>query len=165
MDKTMEKKNITSDDVRALQELLDQTAIRDVIGQYFYALDRRDFAALTACFTSDAKAEYFGGKTVYAGREAITNILRIIKQFKFTSHLISNTMIKVDGDRAKADTYAVAFLVVDEDGGNGQILVRGLQYLDDLVHGREGWRISHRVHIPTWQYEAILVPPTLPHTK
>lgn len=161
----MKKKDITSDDVHALRKLLDQTAIRDVIGLYFYGLDRRDFVALAACFTSDANGEYFGGKTVLVGRDAIIEALRPITQFKFSTHLIGNMTIKVDGDRAKADTNAVAFLVVDNDGGKGRILVRGLRYLDDLVQGPDGWRISHRVHIPNWQYEAASVPPAVPHAR
>ena len=159
----MEEKEFNSDDVIALRMLLEQSAIRDVIGQYFYSLDRRDFAALGACFTSDVHAEYFGGKAVYPGRKAIVEALRPIAQFKSTSHLICNMMIKVDGDRAKADTNAVAYIVVDEGGGKGRVLVRGIQYLDDLVHGPEGWRISRRLHIPTWQYEVASVPPAVPN--
>jgi hypothetical protein len=161
----MEEKDFSSDDVRALLKLLDQTAIRDVIGQYFSGLDRRDFAALTACFTSDAHGEYDGGKTVHVGREAIIKALQGITQFKFSTHLIGSMMIELNGDRAKADTHGIAFLVVDDSGGKGRILVRGLRYLDDLVQGPEGWRISHRVHIPIWQYEAASVPPALPRAK
>jgi ketosteroid isomerase-like protein len=81
----MEKNDLTSEDVVALGRLLDQSAIRDVIGQYFYSLGRRDFDALDACFTPDVHAEYFGGKAVYAGREAIVEALRPIAQFKFTN--------------------------------------------------------------------------------
>jgi hypothetical protein len=161
----MEEKVLSSDDVRALLKLLDRTAIRDVIGQYFCGLDRRDFSALRACFTSDAHGEYDGGKTAHVGREAIIEALRGITQFKFSSHVTSSMMIEVNGDRAKADTYAVAFLVVDDGGGKGHILVRGLRYLDDLVQGLEGWRISHRVHIPMWQYEVASVPPALPQAR
>ncbi len=161
----MEKKDLTSDDVRALRRLLDQAAIQEVIGRYFYSLDRREFSTLETCFTSDAQGEYFGGETIFAGREAIIEALRSISRYKFTNHLISNMMIKVDGDRAKADTYAVAFLVVDDGGTKGRILVRGLQYVDDLSHGPEGWCISHRLHIPTWQYEAASVSPILPQVS
>jgi len=161
----MEEKDFCFDDVRALLKLLDQAAIRDVIGQYFYSLDRRDFAALTACFTSDAHGEYDGGKTIHVGREAIIEALRGITQFKFSNHMIGSMMIEVDGDRAKADTYGVAFLVIDDGEGKGRILVRGLRYLDGLVKRLEGWRISHRVHIPIWQYEAVSVPPAIPQAK
>jgi hypothetical protein len=158
----MEKKDLSSEEVLSLRGLLDQNAIRDVIGQYFYSLDRRDFAALGACFTPDVHAEYFCGKAVHAGREAVVEALRAIAQFKFTNHLICNMKIKVDGDRAKADTNAIAYIIVDDGGGKGRVLVRGIEYLDDLVHGPEGWRISRRLHIPTWQYDVASVPPAIP---
>ena len=158
----MERKDLSSDDLCAVRQTLDQAAIRDVIGLYFYGLDRRDFTVFTDCFTPDAYGEYDGGKAVHRGREAIITALRGISQFKSSSHLASSMMIKVDGDRAKADTYAVAFLLTDNEEGKGRILVRGLQYLDDFVHRPEGWRIAHRVHIPVWQYEATSVPPSLP---
>jgi ketosteroid isomerase-like protein len=161
----MKEKEFSPDTVRVLLKLFDQTAIRDVIGRYFYCLDRRDFAALTTCFTSDAHGEYDDGKTVHVGREAIIEALRGITQFKFSSHLIGSLMVEVNGDLAKADTFGVAFLVVDGGEGKGRVLVRGLRYLDNLVQVPEGWRINHRVHIPIWQYEAASVPPALPQAK
>ena len=159
------KKTGPSDDIRTQQKVFDQAAIRDVLEKYFYGLDRRDFAALADCFTSDAYGEYDGGKTIHVGREAIIEALRGITQFTFSTHLPGSTMIDVDRDRAKTETTGVAFLVVDEGGDKGRILVRGLRYIDDFVKTPEGWRICHRVHIPIWQYEVVSVPPGLPQVK
>jgi len=82
----MDEKDFRSDDVRAPLKPLAQAAIHDMIGQYFYSLDRRDFGALTACFTS-----------------------------------------------------GVTFLVIDDSGGKGRILVRGL---------REKYGQSYTAHSP-----------------
>jgi hypothetical protein len=68
-------------------------------------------------------------------------------------------MIAVDGERAKAETCGVAFLVADDGREGGRILARGLRYLDDLIKDPAGWQISRRMHIPIWQYEVASIPP------
>ncbi len=158
----MAVRELTPKEKSGLFRLLDEAAVREVIRNYFYGLDRRDFVILKDCFTEDAKGEYDAGKALYEGREAILGALRPIAQFKSTSHVTSSTAITIDGEHAKADTYAVAFLVLD---GERRVLVRGLQYLDQLVRSPEGWRIRHRIHIPTWQYDVDSVPPALFQVK
>ena len=140
--------------------LLDQVAIREVIDLYFSSVDRKDFAALTSCFTPEAQGEYDAGRAVYLGGKAIVEALKgIVAQFKFSCHMIANEMIKVDGDHAKTDLRAVSIVVPNGEGDKGRVLVRGLRYFDDLVRKPEGWQISHLVHIPEWQYESALLPP------
>jgi hypothetical protein len=161
----MEGRDLSSNDVWALDKLLDREAIRDLLNRYFYGLDRRDFGLLATCFASDAEGQYDGGKAVHLGREAIIETLRGIAQFEFSIHLMGNTAINLDGDRANAETHAVAFLAVDGSAEKGLIMARGLRYLDDLRKGPEGWQITHRVHIPLWQYEVTSIPPGLPRTE
>ena len=160
----MKEKSLSAHGARALIELLDRTAINDLINRYFCGLDRRDFALLATCFTPGAEGRYDGGKKVYSGRDAIVEAMRGIAQFKFSTHLMGNTVIEVDKGHATAETQAVAFLVVDRSAGKGRILVRGLRYVDDLTKGPEGWQISRRVHTPLWQYEGDSIPPGLPKT-
>jgi hypothetical protein len=152
----MTGRDVKSDERSAMLRVIDEAAVRQVIGNYFYAVDRRDFIMLKDCFTEDAKGEYDAGKVVYEGRDAILDGLQGIVQFKSTSHVTSSMFISIDGEDAKADTFAVAFLVLE---GIPRVLVRGLQYIDHLVRTRAGWRIGRRIHIPRWQYEVASVEP------
>ncbi len=152
----MPGRDFTSEERIALLRLLDEAGVREVIGKYFFALDRREFEILEHCFTEDAKGEYDGGKALYDGRPAILDAMRPIEKFKSTSHVTSSMAITIDSQGAKADTYALAFLTLND---RPLVLVRGLQYLDRLVRSPQGWRICHRIHIPLWQYEIKSVPP------
>ena len=75
-----------------------------------------------------------------------------------SSHHPTSQQLAVDGDQATADTFAVAYLATADE----RIVVRGLQYLDELERGADGWRITSRQHIPQWQYEAARTPVALP---
>jgi ketosteroid isomerase-like protein len=142
---------------------LDRAAIRGTIEEYFNALDGRDFARLGACFTEDARAEYDAGDGAQqlAGRDEIVARIRGIESCPASTHSLSSTTLELDRDTARADTFAVAVLLLGPNDG-GSILVRGLRYEDVLVRARAGWSIASRVHRPLWQYEARSLPCGVP---
>lgn len=49
----------------------DKLAIKAVIEQYAYALDRRDVELMRSCFTSDADLSYLGGLRRYVGGDEV----------------------------------------------------------------------------------------------
>jgi len=50
---------------------------------------------------------------------------------------------------AEAETNAIAFLV--EPGKGGELVaMRSLRYLDRMRRGKDGWRISDRIHTLDW---------------
>ncbi len=142
-------------------ELLDQSSIKDVVGRYFFSLDRRDWGVLSSCFTSDACWESSSDNVARMGIEAIIKKLQDVARFSATSHMPSSQSIKVSGDNAAADTFALVHCVLGPVD-HGQVFVRGLRYLDEFVRTAEGWRIKHRRHIPIWQYVADTVPAVFP---
>lgn len=145
-------------DAGAVREMLDRAAIRDVIERYFVCLDRKTPQGMADVFAPDATISYFGGKS---RRSAADVIAGGPLPFTWSSHTLSNIGISFDGGRASADTYAVAFLAfAGRDGGAGRLLVRGLQYLDVLARGPEGWRILDREHIGLWESQADLNEPS-----
>ncbi len=135
--------------------------IRDVLERYFFALDTRDEALLASCFTGDATILYHVGspaEVALRGREAIVRRLHgRTKDFTATTHARSNTVARVNGDTATADTHAVVHVLT-----GSHMRVRGIRYHDVLVRQADGWQIRERTHVPVWQHDAIGVPPFLP---
>lgn len=140
--------------------LLDQQRIKNVIDLYFAGLDRKAPKLLEDVFTPDAAMSVLGGQQTISGRANIIEMLMAVEDFDHTSHFATSQLITVEADRAAADTFAIAYVVLP--GPGARIMVRGLQYLDALVRTPLGWRIAERQHIPTWQFDADSVPANLP---
>ena len=151
------KGELTASETRALRMLLDQSAIRDVIELYNYSLDAGKFREFRNIFTSDARADYAGGLLKYSGWQGIMKGMRDnLRTGKISSsnHFITSVSIRVTGDTAKSDTFAVA--VGETKGkpdGSGAVVSLGLRYRDEWIRGAKGWRISYRLHTRSWKFE------------
>ena len=64
---------------------------------------------------------------------------------------MGNTLVRVDGDCATAETQCVAFLA---STATGAVTTRGIRYSDQMVLTGDGWRIAHRIHRSLWSTEA-----------
>ena len=92
----------------------DRAAIIDLQGRYVLAMDFQDAEGYAAVFTEDAELDWAGG--VIEGRDAIYNFMNrgtynpasdsIGEEWPAASrHFITNQVITVYGDTAKAVTY------------------------------------------------------------
>ncbi len=70
------------------------------------------------------------------------------------SHLLGQSLIKVTGDRAGAETYFIATLLYPpkEPGGVQTIGQLGGRYVDTLVRQEGAWLIENRVCIREWSH-------------
>jgi len=135
-----------------MDPLLDRMAIAYLLDQYFYAVDRHEPAIIRECFADEATYSSDGGGLNMSSGEEIGSRLGRGGSYAQTSHVRSSQRVEVTGDTATADTFAIAFLIVDAVAGS-PVIVRGLQYRDVLVRKRDGWRILRRHHSTKWQYE------------
>ena len=135
-------------------------AIREVIGRYFAAVDRYDEQLLATCFTPDARYESAGGSLNMEGRDVIAARLMAAGSM-LRSHIAGSMIIDVDGEQARADTYALAYLVDGAEAGR-RVLVRGLRYEDQLRLEGGKWRIAFRHHSTQWQFETTTMTPLIP---
>lgn len=135
----------------------DRWGILDAVNRYFVAIDRRDFSMLHAVFTDDVEAVYEGVR-VAGGIDALlafvtgTGDIRLpvdVVDIQLSMHVLGNHLVVVEGDTARAETYALAHLV-DRPGGTPRLRTRGLRYQDRLVRTADGWRISAREHLCDW---------------
>jgi len=131
----------------------DRREIEEVIKRYFLALDRGEPALYDEVFAPDGRLWVEGriirgpGAAPLAGPPA--GIDGTPEGF---NHVLGQSIITLDGDRAEAESNAVAYLVMA--GMPRRVLVRGLRYLDRFVRTPAGWRIADRRHNLDWMFEA-----------
>jgi hypothetical protein len=126
--------------------------IANLLAKYAVCVDRRDFEGLRDCFIAGAQAEYSGVR-LDPGTDAILAHIRPIGAFPASQHIFGSPSIEINGDRATAFSYAVAYLVRAESAGGHVLVSRGLSYSDELVRRPQGWRIAIRIHAVHWSTE------------
>lgn len=135
----------------------DRQEISDVVIRYFMAIDRRDWRLLRTCFTDDVEGVYEGVRVAggidalmafFTGQSPYRFPLEIVN-LRLSMHFAGNHLSEVDGDRAVAQTYALAHLV-DEPATGPRMRTRGLRYLDELARVDGRWLIRRREHILDW---------------
>lgn len=134
-------------------EVADRLAIHDLLRTYAWAIDEQDWDLLDTVFTPDAFLDYSsnpgGMKGAYP--EAKAWLQSVMPYFPATQHLMSNSLIALDGDRATAKT-----MVHNPQGARTRVPNRphvffvGARYDDELVRTAAGWRIAKRVETTIW---------------
>ncbi|MCB1677064.1 MAG: nuclear transport factor 2 family protein [Halioglobus sp.] len=144
------------DTVAAIQELVDKQAITEVLTHYCRALDRLDSDLLASVFSEDAQLDY--GEALYRGPAGpfLPFALEFQGAMQTTQHRLSNVLIALDGERARAESYVDAYHIQQRDGQQVELVV-GARYLDNLERGGDGvWRIVKRTEVIDWGREHIL---------
>ena len=127
--------------------MIDREAVRDVLTRYGVSLDNRDWALFKTCFTEDAKAFY--GEEI-EGYSAIEKFVSSYEEhIEASQHLISNFVIEIDGDEARATCYLHAVHYVANTQGGDTWSVGGY-YTDQLIRTTQGWKIKSLRLTITW---------------
>ena len=130
----------------SLQEISDRIEIHDLLVRYSHAIDTRDFDLLDRVFTPDAFIDYSSMGGAKGSLPEIKEFLRkAMAQFSGFQHMIANSMIDLQGDRASGRTICHNPMVMTKPDGSTHVFYCGLWYLDELVRTPEGWRIRERV--------------------
>ncbi len=128
-------------------EVADRLAIADVLARYCRGIDRCDAAELGEVFTSDARLDYGSGAAPIG--EVIAGLMQGLGAMRLTQHAISNTICRIAGHRAKAETYCIATHILPGEDGEIELVVGG-RYLDTLVKADGIWRIAERLYVMDW---------------
>jgi 3-phenylpropionate/cinnamic acid dioxygenase small subunit len=118
-------------------------AIRAVLVRYATAIDTRDWSLLRSCFTTEATADYgdMGGE--FASVDELVAFMETAHAAMGpTNHMLSNFVIEIEGNEARASTYVHAVLAAPDDPSSWIDAVG--RYEDRLVHADDGWRIAFR---------------------
>lgn len=134
-------------DQRRLQEMLDHYEITRTLAEYCHACDRCDEVQMAEVYCEDSWDNH--GNVKASGRDFSRIITeRALNNTQTLSHLLGQSMIKVDGDEAGAETY---FIVVMETGGDERVSNQmGGRYVDRLERVDGRWLIKHRVVVQDW---------------
>jgi hypothetical protein len=130
-----------------LAELADRLDIGAVLARYCRGIDRCDAEELRRVFIPDARIDYGSGPQARDG--AIDQLLAGLRAMQLTQHSISNALIDLAGDTARAETYCTALHIIGMPGQRIEMVVGG-RYLDTLVRTDEGWQISERLYVMDW---------------
>jgi len=134
---------LTVDDLLAKQE------IQDVIYRYARGIDRLDFDLVRSCYHPDA----FDDHGMFQGNvdAFIEYVEDFLPRYVVTQHFMGNLLIEVDGDSARAETYAVAYHRKELADGSGKDDVFGIRYVDRFERRAGEWKIAHRVVASEWR--------------
>lgn len=132
-----------------VDDLMAREQIRDVIYRYARGVDRRDFDLVRSCYhpgATDDHGPYKGGVDGF-----IPWLERQLARWSVTSHTMANVLIELHGDRARVETYAVAYhRTVPRENKPLQDVTAGVRYVDDMTNIDGSWAISRRVVVSDW---------------
>lgn len=132
-----------------LQEMLEHYRITKLINEYCHGCDRGDGPRMGSVYAQeswDDHGTYLGDGKAFAvsvmeGRQ---------ERGEAMSHHLGQTLIKVDGDTAGAETYFIATMAFPDSGEGETVHHLGGRYVDHLVRENGQWRIKERLTVRDW---------------
>jgi hypothetical protein len=134
----------------AVQALIDKQEIREVILRYCRAVDRIDVDLMRSCFHPDAWVDF--GITIGPVDKLYATLERETAKMLGTQHLIGQTLIDLEGAKARSETYITAHhRLSSREEGKKIDLVVGTRYLDIFERREDGpWLIAQRNAVVDW---------------
>jgi 3-phenylpropionate/cinnamic acid dioxygenase small subunit len=130
----------------SIREISDRIRIHDLLVRYTRAIDTKDWALLDTCFTPDAYVDYTASGGVRGSYPEVRAWLaKALAPFPITVHYITNSVIELDGDRARGRTLVLNPMFFAKPDGSLHDFTVGATYVDELVSTDDGWRIARRV--------------------
>jgi 3-phenylpropionate/cinnamic acid dioxygenase small subunit len=123
----------------------DEWAIGRVLARYCRYLDDQRYDDVVSLFSPDGVLDSMG--TRVEGREAIRAFFPSegpVAERPASMHVLSNALIDVDGDTARAESDWV--MIQREETGTTSIVLAG-RYRDEFERLEEGWRLSSRTPV------------------
>jgi hypothetical protein len=128
--------------------MTDTFAIRDLLARYCRAIDRLDADLLASCYWPEAEDHH--GTFTGPVRNFIEGVIPLLRErYDATMHQLGQSIIDIDGNRAYAETYNVAYhRGRDED--RATLVSVGNRYVDVLERRDGEWRILDRKVVIEW---------------
>lgn len=130
-----------------ITEIADRLAIAETLALYCRGIDRCDPDLLAGVFAPDARIDYGDGAKSPAA--TIPGLIAGLRAMRLTQHNITNTVMRITGNTAKAETHCVALHLIPAPDGEIEVVVGG-RYLDTLVQLDGAWRITERLYVMDW---------------
>jgi ketosteroid isomerase-like protein len=131
-----------------VREWIDKLAIQEVLHRFARAADRCDRELLQSLYHPDATADHAG---MYVGPASglVDLAMTMLPSIGVTTHHIFNTLVEVQGDRARCEAYAIHFHRLDVQGEQLDSMI-ALRHLHRFERRHGEWRISHHHVVFDW---------------
>lgn len=128
-----------------IQEMLDHYEIRKTLAAYCHACDRADEAAMAGVYAGADSFDDHGHVKASGPEYARIMTGLILERTESISHILGQSLIKVNGDTAGAETCFLAFMRIPGQSGApprmNQLVGR---FVDRLERIDGEWKIRHR---------------------
>ncbi len=132
-----------------LQELLDHHDIRQLLAAYCHGCDRMDEVEMASTYAADSWDDH-GPRKIPGKPFSIATVAEALETTTVVSHQLGQSLIRVDGDEAGAETYFIATLMYPPRDGAETLNQLGGRYVDRLVREDGNWRIKSRICVREW---------------
>lgn len=132
-------------------EAADRQAIADCMHLYARGMDRADAALLQDVFWEDAKitGELYSGAV---GPFIEFSVAGGLKNWDRMMHYVTNSIIRIAGARAAAESYFYGYHVGKADAASGDLIIAG-RYLDRFERRGDAWRMAEKTILFEWYRE------------
>jgi hypothetical protein len=132
-----------------LREMLDHHEIRKLLARYCHTCDRADEVSMAATYSAESWDDH--GPRKMDGRRFSHEITQEAVEFtKVVSHQLGQSLIRVEGNQAGAETYFIAAVVYPTAEGGELINLLAGRYIDELIREAEEWKFKHRTCVREW---------------
>lgn len=143
----------------------DRFAIDDLLTGYASSLDDRDWASLSALFTSDAEFDFTQAYGIAAGRDEFVTWLagQVTREFaREVQHHLTNRRWRINGDTATGTTDFFNPDIINDGNGGEFLLMNGGRYDFEARRTEAGWRLTRLVGAMLWSHRGDLMVFELP---
>jgi hypothetical protein len=137
-------------------EAADRLAIRELVEAYAHCADRRDANGQMSLFTADTHfVVYMNAKDPTPSqelhsRDALAPVFAELNKYVATTHFLGqSTIFTLTDDRGTGEAYCLAHHVT-VDGGQRQLMIASLRYLDTFVKLSGAWLFAERRLYVDW---------------
>ncbi len=141
-----------------LQEMLDHYEIKRTLSEYCQGCDRCDEPRMAGVYGQDSWDDH-GTMKMPGPQFAHLMIKQIMRETESLYHMLGQSLIRIDGDQAGAETYFLAATRSYREDGVEMCNQLGGRFVDRLQREDGHWRIKHRQVVRDW---SISLPVTEP---
>lgn len=130
------------------EQLIAVQGVRQALAVHSQGVDRADAPLLQSSYHDDASVDYGFFKGLAS--EFVPILSGAQSQGALTLHRSAPPWVKLEGDRALAETYVLACAEGEEEDGTAVQRMIGGRYLDKLSCRDGEWRLDHRLYVLDW---------------
>jgi hypothetical protein len=133
-----------------LRQAVDRDEIRQLMYTYARGVDRGDFDVIKSVFLPGATDHHghYDGPALRFAKAVVAHGDEV--GVPGGQHHITNMLIEVDGDTARAESYFIAYQYHDDNGNGIELAIMGGRYLDVFERRDGAWGIARREVVSDW---------------